>query len=349
MEISAGKLRGIRRIADSQGRFKMVAVDQRPPMLKALATKLPRAPRYEDLALLKSIITRHLAKRGSAILIDPDYGFSSAEPDIPPDRGLLVTLEDYRFEDTPGGRKTAILKGWSVEKIKRMGADGVKLLLWYRPDCSAEVIEHQKRLVRRVGDECSRYDIPFLLELLIYPGRGATEELREYTEDKHKRPDMVLRSLEDFALSDYGVDVFKIESPVAAETLPDPDDGQRTQLETQGWFRRIGQLMDRPWVVLSGGAAMEPFRRVVDFAYRSGASGYLAGRAIWWDAFCHYPDIEAMEATLESSSASYMGCLNAMTDSRARPWQATSLHEKPPSLALRGHDFPTHYPDMHVS
>jgi len=349
MEISSGKLRGIRRLADKQGRFKMVAIDQRPPMLKTLATKLPHAPCYEDLASVKSIITRHLAKLGSATLIDPDYGFSSAEPDIPPNRGLLVTLEDYRFEDTPGGRKTAVLPGWSVAKIKRMGADGVKLLLWFRPDSSPDVIEHQKRLVRQIGDDCSRYDIPFLLELLLYPARGSSEDPRDYVEDSHKRPDMVLKSLEEFLPPDYGVDVFKIESPIAAAALPEPGDTQRAQPEAHVWFHRIGRIMDRPWVVLSGGAGMEPFRRVVDFAYGSGASGYLAGRAIWWDAFCCYPDIRAMEAALESSSAGYMAHLNTMTDNRAKPWQKATLHGGTPTLAFRGHDFPGSYPDMHAS
>ena len=32
MQISAGKLRGLRRLSDANGRFKMVAVDQRPPL-----------------------------------------------------------------------------------------------------------------------------------------------------------------------------------------------------------------------------------------------------------------------------------------------------------------------------
>ncbi|MFX7752019.1 hypothetical protein ABTK01_20415, partial [Acinetobacter baumannii] len=87
---------------------------------------------YQELADVKALLTRRLLADGSAVLIDPDYGFSVAEPDIRPDRGLLITLEDFRFEETPGGRKTRIMQDWSVDKIKRLGADGVKLLLWYR-------------------------------------------------------------------------------------------------------------------------------------------------------------------------------------------------------------------------
>jgi len=36
-------------------------------------------------------------------------------------------------------------------------------------------------------------------------------------------------------------------------------------------------------VMLSAGAAMAEFANVLRYAYRAGAHGFLAGRAIWWD------------------------------------------------------------------
>ena len=50
------------------------------------------------------------------------------------------------------------------------GADAVKLLIWYRPDGDAAVNLHQQQLVKEVGEQCVKYDIPFFLELLAYPG-----------------------------------------------------------------------------------------------------------------------------------------------------------------------------------
>ena len=38
-EISPGKLWGLRRLADANGRWKMVAVDQRPPLMKTIAAR----------------------------------------------------------------------------------------------------------------------------------------------------------------------------------------------------------------------------------------------------------------------------------------------------------------------
>jgi len=56
-----------------------------------------------------------------------------------------------------------------VEKIRAIGGDAVKVLAWYRPDADAGINEHQKRFVREIGQDCARYDIPYVLELLVYP------------------------------------------------------------------------------------------------------------------------------------------------------------------------------------
>ena len=50
-----------------------------------------------------------------------------------------------------------------------MGADAVKLLIYYHPDSSAEVRVAQHDMAQRVGEECHGADMPFLLELVGYP------------------------------------------------------------------------------------------------------------------------------------------------------------------------------------
>ncbi|MBL8830913.1 MAG: tagatose 1,6-diphosphate aldolase [Rhodospirillales bacterium] len=345
MKLSAGKLRGIRRLAGPDGRFKMVAIDQRPPLLKGLAPKLaPRAPGYADLAEVKTLLASKLAADGSAILVDPDYGYSLAQGVIPADRGMLITLEDFNFEDTPGGRKTGVMKGWSVGKIKRMGADGVKLLLWYRPDAAKDVVAHQQKLVRDVGDACRKYDLPLLLELLVYPFKGADGHTTDYTEDSRKYPELVLQSLRDFAGPEYGVDIYKLESPLVAGDLPDPAKDSPETRAAQAQFDAIGKIIDRPWVMLSAGASMDVFRRVLTYAYRAGANGYLAGRAIWWPAFELFPDRAAMAAKLDTQARGYMTEINRLTADLARPWMQAPCMGGSAELAAAGHDFPSAYP-----
>jgi tagatose 1,6-diphosphate aldolase len=283
---------------------------------------------------------------GSAVLIDPDYGFTAAESAMVPGKGLLITLEDFNFSETSEGRKTSVMKDWSVGKIKRMGADGVKLLLWYRPDASHDVVAHQRNLVREVGVECRRYDIPLLLELLVYPFKGAKGHTTDYTEDKRKFPELVLQSLRDFADPEFGVDIYKVESPVVADQLPDPGADGPEMRATQSLFDEIPRIIDRPWVMLSAGASMDVFRRVLGFAYRAGAHGYLAGRAIWWPAFGLYPDLAAMEARLDSEALRYMREINELTTSQAAPWTQARAVSGHLNLIAGGFTFPSDYPSF---
>lgn len=53
--------------------------------------------------------------------VDPDCTFPAARQRLPAHTGLVVTLEDHRFRDMPGGRLSHSIADWSVEKIKRAG------------------------------------------------------------------------------------------------------------------------------------------------------------------------------------------------------------------------------------
>ena len=228
-------------------------------------------------------------------------------------KGLIVTLEDSLFTETPDGRLSADIDDWSVAKIKRMGGDAVKVLAWYRPDAGAEVNRAQQDYVKRIGAECARYDIPFLFELLIYPLASDAHQTTEYVEMKGKKTDDVLSSVEEFAKPDYGVDVFKLESPVNAADADGSSD-------VQAVFDEMGRLAGRPWVMLSAGAGKPEFRKVLEHAFAAGASGFLAGRAIWLDAFKAYPDWDAIRAGLDGDAVAYMADICALADEKAANW-----------------------------
>ena len=71
------------------------------------------------------------------------------------------------------------------------------------------------------------------------------------------------------------------------------------------------------------------FKAVLQHAYAAGASGYLAGRAIWSEAFKAFPDWDAIRAGLEGKGVDYMRDINALTDAKASPfwtnWKSVSL------------------------
>lgn len=316
VQLSPGKLWGLRRMADPGGRFKMVAVDQRPPIKNPIREKrgTVEAP-YEDVAGFKLMLIEELQADSSAMLLDPHFALPRGMAVLSPAKGLIVTLEDSIFEEAEGGRISSEIDNWSVEKIKRAGGDAVKVLAWYRPDAGPAVRQAQKDFAARVGDACARYDIPYVFELLVYPLPGEANGTTGYIEMADKRADLVLESVRAFAEPRYGVDLFKVESPVPAR-----DVGPEASREVQGLFDEMGRLCGRPWVMLSAGAGMAEFRNILVCAYAAGASGYLAGRAIWAEPFKSFPDWEAIRAGLRAQSLPYMADLNRLTDRAATPW-----------------------------
>jgi tagatose 1,6-diphosphate aldolase len=339
--MQAGKLWGLRRLADASGVFKMLAVDQRPPIKNLIAEKrgTAEAP-YEDVCDFKALLVEELAPLASASLLDPHFAYPAAVHLVPPTAGLLLTLEDSIFEDTAEGRRSSNIDDWSVEKIKRAGGDAVKVLAWYRPDAGPAVLQHQHEFVRRIGDACRRYDIPYVFELLVYPFAGSPAHTTDYVEDTAKRAEDVVASVEAFAGPEYGIDVFKLESPFPAGDVPRREDDDGT---VQAAFDALGRAAGRPWVMLSAGATQDAFRRILGYAYAAGASGYLAGRAIWWEAGQEFPDREAMRGLLRENSVPYMDGLNRLTEELATPWTDTTGVLGAPELDGAGPGFRAGY------
>jgi len=319
MTISAGKYWGMRRMADAAGRYKMTAVDQRPPIKNPIKAKrgTPEAP-WEDVAAFKELLIRELQGESSAMLLDPHYAYPRGVTMLDARLGLILTLEDSVFRETPGGRLSSEIDDWSVEKIKRAGGDAVKVLTWYRPDGDPAVCAAQQEFTRRIGEVCKRYDIPFVFELLVYPLARDAEQTRDYVEMKTKQAGLVIDSVRTFADPRYGVDLFKLESPVPAGDVPEP--GGPGSEAVQALFHELDRAAGRPWVMLSAGAGMAEFKRVLHYAYSAGASGYLAGRAIWLAAFQRFPDWDGIRDELRGEAVPYMRELNSLTDASARPW-----------------------------
>lgn len=343
MTLSPGKLRAMTRLADADGFFRMVAVDQRPPIRNRIREVMgAEAATWTRIGDVKATLLRHLQPEASAMLLDPGYALPYAHRLLDPAKGLLVTLEQFEFETAPGGgRLTSTYPGWTPAHIKRLGADGVKLMLFYRPDAPASVNAAQQDFVRAIGAACRAQEIAFLLEPLVYPLEGDPDA---YVEDPGKRPEMVIDTVREFAKPEYAIDIFKLETPIAAATVPDPDGGGSDVADTQAWFGRIDALLDRPWVMLSAGAGMEPFRRVLTYAFRAGASGYLAGRAIWWEAFKAWPDQAAFEAGLAGQGLEYMRRINAALRAHATPWWKRPAFARGLEMHPGGEDFVARYP-----
>jgi len=80
--------------------------------------------------------------------------------------------------------------------------------------------------------------------------------------------------------------------------------------------REIDAAVPCPWVVLSQGVAVEDFPPAVDAACRAGASGFLAGRAIWSDSITADGDLRRR---LDGTAVPRLQALSAVVDALARP------------------------------
>src|SRR3954451_21596546 len=139
--LTPGKLRGLQRISNPNGTLTMVAFDQNSSMIEMAHKALKvqgedREPTYEEVVEAKLDMMRQMAPAASGVLIDAYYGAWSAiaSEAIPPDRGMLVRVEKSGSpKNKAGGPMAEIEPGWSVEKVKLMGGDAVKLLAPFEP------------------------------------------------------------------------------------------------------------------------------------------------------------------------------------------------------------------------
>ncbi len=329
MQLSAGKWRRLKSLTDEQGRFKMLAVDQRGSLRRALSQAVNRPPNQippEALTEVKRLITKVLAPHATAVLTDPEYGYPASLEHWPPRCGLLLASEGTSYERAKGkGRRSRLLENWSVEKAQRAGADAVKLLIYYHPEASRDVRLHQQQLVQCVGEECASFDMPFLLEIVIYPLEGSGPDSAEFARQK---PELVIRSAQEFSQPHYRVDLLKLEFPAdlkwAREFSQGAFDGKErpsvyTLKEVRDFCAQLNEASGVPWVILSAGVDIEEFLMQLDLAVEAGSSGFLCGRTLWKGSLAYYPNYDKMEEWLHTQGVYNLLRANAHA-ARALPW-----------------------------
>jgi tagatose 1,6-diphosphate aldolase len=101
-------------------------------------------------------------------------------------------------------------------------------------------------------------------------------------------------------------------------------DGAAGQMQAQQCFDQMGGICRDagiPWVMLSGGVTSGQFLHIMQYAYAAGANGFLAGRAIWWDALQQFADLEKFAAQLREQGCATLRELNALTLRAGNRWR----------------------------
>jgi tagatose-1,6-bisphosphate aldolase len=241
------------------------------------------------------------------VLLDPEVGAAQtiADGSLPPRAGLMVAVEASGYAGEPTARRSRLLAGWSVAKAKRIGADAVKLLVYYHPQASTTA--HQEALLAEVADACARADLPLFLEPLGYSLDPAVKVL-----SGEARRAVVVETAR--RLTRIGGDVLKAEFPYDAEVV-DP----------AAWWEACAALDDAsavPWVLLSGGVDDALFEAQLEVACQAGASGALVGRSVWAPAATL--SATDRDAWLTTEGRRRLGRLAELVDRLGRPWRERS-------------------------
>ncbi len=264
-ELRLGTLRGLAACASESGTFAVLALDHRQNLRKELNPVDPAVVTHDEMVEFKRAVVRALAPVATGTLLDPEIGAAQciADGSLPARAGLLVAVEATGFLGPSSARVSRALDGWSVTRIKRMGASAVKLLVYYHPD--APNAADQERFVAEVAAASRAADIALFVEPLSF----ALVEGEKLTGEARRR--VVVETAR--RLTAIGGDVLKAEFPY------DPS------IDDAGAWRDACAELDGassvPWVILSGGVDDELFERQAETACRAGASGVLVGRSVW--------------------------------------------------------------------
>ena len=281
MKLTEQKRKYLENLSDKNGFISALAIDQRGALKKMINKNQEKEATAEQIKEFKVLVSKHLTKYSSSILLDPEYGLDAAKA-RDKNAGLLLAYEKTGYDANAVGRLPDCLVEWSAKRLKEEGADAVKFLLYYDVDESEEINIQKKAYMERVGAECVAEDIPFFLEILSYDCKIDDNSTAEYAKVK---PRKVIEAMKVFSDPRYNVDVLKVEVPVNMKFVEGFSDGETvyTKEEAANYFKLQEESTSLPYIYLSAGVSARLFQDTLKFAHDSGAkfNGVLCGRATW--------------------------------------------------------------------
>jgi sulfofructosephosphate aldolase len=279
-------------LARPSGTFLMVAMDQRDSLRTMLSQHHDDA---DDARMVrfKVAVARELGPYASGFLIDRHYAYEDIvrERLLPGRCGLILAVD--ALEQPPGGivEETELDEGADVAAAVRNGVVALKLLVIWRDD---ERRAHRVETARRFAELARSHGLLSVLEPVVRGPEGFDLDAA------------IVEAAAELAAT--GCDLYKCQVPTLGAAEPD---------EITEWSRRIDAVVPCPWVVLSQGVEPERYPLAVEAACKGGASGMLAGRAVWMSTVAADDPTEL----LRERSLPRLQELGRIVDAHGRPWR----------------------------
>ena len=311
------------RLSNGNQVIAALANDQRGALKRLLAAAAGGGGFANDILVdFIKVISSELTPYASYILLDAEYGVTASELRHA-DCGFIAAYEKTEYDASTPGRLPDLLPIWSAKRIKELGADAVKILLYYDVDDKPEINDIKHDLVERIGSGCIAEDIPYFVEILTYDASDMDVTSREYASLK---PHKVNGAMREFSKPQYNADVLKVEVPVNINFVEGytSEEPVYTADEARAYFKEQSEATHLPFIYLSAGVSAKLFQETLVFSKESGSTfnGVLCGRATWKDAVAIFAKEgeEAAKAWLADQGRRNVEELNDVLVTKASPW-----------------------------
>jgi sulfofructosephosphate aldolase len=256
-------------LARPSGGLAMLAVDQREALRAMIAEATGQSPSAiadQRLTDFKVAVAEHLSPYASALLVEAQFGWDAVvnAAVVAPSCALIAAADKLIPGKTEFVGDSVIDETVDPAVVRAQGAKALKLLVVWRPDGDA------RQRITMVEDFVARCRAAGLASI-IEPVSRAPLSGGEWDADAG-----ILAAARE--LGRLGADIYKSEVPTH---------GRGSDRDVEAGCAAITEAVDGAWVVLSSGVDANRFPEAVALACKQGASGFLAGRAVWASVVGH--------------------------------------------------------------
>ena len=283
-------------LARPSGALAMVAVDQREALRGMFAAYQSTPVPDSQLTQFKVDVARELSPFASALLVDQEFGIDEIinQKALKGSCGLIAAAD--LLVGPAGGAATDTAIDLDVDPIRMrdIGSVGLKFLILWRND---ESPDSRAKLVEDFNKLCEISGLPSIIEIIVKPPTDTSKAF-------NREEELIIAAKE---AANWKPDLYKAEVPFHGEG--------NLNLVTKN-AERISEAIGSPWVVLSNGVKQPFFNEAVKACAMGGASGFLAGRAVWADIV----GAADIPKALREVSIPRLEQLAEIVDAHAKPW-----------------------------